>query len=343
MRLGALNRHASRPNKTAKAASTRPLEQAPDGEAAAEYRIVLAERMKYLVPVDQPLVLIAQIGRSGGTLLVRLFDSHRECHVVPHELQSIFRGMETLVHEQEGAWRNLVSDKQFERGRPFLLRPGLQRAIFEACLGGMDDPTPRDVINCYFTSFFNGWLDNANLRATPKRWVVGFEPGETTNLGAYAQLYPDGRIISLVRDPWSWYASRGKKQRKWGNVELALDTWCAHTRAALSLQAEDPARISLISFSDLLTHTALTMRALAGWLEIGFDESLLVPTFNGIAVRGRSSFGDVGTQMSSAPLGRASQLSPEVTSYIDRQARDLYEQAMASATPVASELAHRLD
>jgi hypothetical protein len=343
MKFGALNRRASRPNNLARVASTPSLANGSDTETAAEYRSVLAERMKYLVPVHQPLVLITQIGRSGGTLLLRLFDSHRECHVVPYELQRIFRGMEATLLDHEEAWRNLASDKQFERGRPFVLRPGLQRAIFEACLGELDDPGPRDVMNCYFTSFFNGWLDNGNLRAKPKRWVVGFEPGETTNLGGCTRVYPDGRIISLVRDPWSWYASRRKKQRKWGNVEIALDTWCAHTTAALKLQAEDPDRVLLISFSGLLTHTELTVKALAGWLDIDFDDSLLAPSFNGMAVRGRSSFGDVGTQMSSAPLARASELPQDVTSYIDTRARDLYEQAIASARSVESELAYRLD
>ena len=44
-------------------------------------------RLKNTINVDQPLVLISQIARSGGTLLSQLFDMHPECHVHPHELK----------------------------------------------------------------------------------------------------------------------------------------------------------------------------------------------------------------------------------------------------------------
>jgi hypothetical protein len=324
------------------AGSTPPLTSTSDREAAAEYRTVLEHRLEYLERVDQPLVLIAQVARSGGTLLLRLFDGHRHCHVVPYELQRIFRGMASDLSDHERAWRHLAGDKQYNRSRPFLLRPSLQRAIFEACLGELPDPGPREVMNCFFTSYFNGWLDNANLRSTPKRWVVGFEPGETTALDAYMRLYPDGRVISLVRDPWSWYASRRKRKRKWVNLELALDAWRAHVTAALQLRAGDPERVLLVPFSELLDRTEATMKALARWLDIPFEPTLVVPSFNGMAIGARSSFSDVRAEISVAPLERGAGLSPEETSFIEQRARDLYEQAVASAVALEPEPARRL-
>ena len=36
--------------------------------------------------IDQPLILITQIQRSGGTLVVQLFDSHKEIFAHPGEL-----------------------------------------------------------------------------------------------------------------------------------------------------------------------------------------------------------------------------------------------------------------
>ncbi len=35
------------------------------------------------VPVNQPVALISQAPRSGGTLLRNLFDGHPQCHVHP--------------------------------------------------------------------------------------------------------------------------------------------------------------------------------------------------------------------------------------------------------------------
>jgi hypothetical protein len=324
------------------AGSTPALTRTSDREAAAEYRTVLAHRLEYLERVDQPLVLITQVARSGGTLLLRLFDGHSQCHVVPYELQRIFRAMASDLNDHERAWERLASDKQYNRSRPFLLRPGLQRAIFEACLGELSDPGPRDVMNCFFTSYFNGWLDNANLRSVPKRCVVGFEPGETTALDAYTRLYPDGRVISLVRDPWSWYASHRKKQRTKGNLELALDTWRVHVAAALRLRVEDPERVMLVLFSDLLDRTEATMKALARCLDIPFEPGLVVPSFNGMAIGARSSFSDVGAEISVVPLERGTGLSPAETSYIEERARDPYEQAAASAVALEPETASRL-
>jgi hypothetical protein len=311
-----------------------PLGRAPEAEIAAEYASILDHRLQYLVPIDQPLALIAQPGRSGGTLLLRLFDGHPECHVVPYELQQIFRGMRLDLSGPEAAWSSLVAVKQYARRRPFLLRPRLQRAIFEACLSELDAPGPREVLNCFFTSYFNGWLDNANLRTGPKRWIVGFEPAATPKLGAFSTHYPDGRTISLVRDPWGWFASRREKRAKWGNLEVALEAWCKEVAAALELHAASPERVRLVLLSDLLGKTEATMSALAAWLGIEYAPTLLTPSFNGLPAVGRSSFGDVGTEISTTPLRRGDALSPEESAYIDERAGKLFEQATASALAV---------
>jgi Sulfotransferase family len=307
----------------------------PDGEAADEYRSILEHRLEYLVAVDQPLVLISQVGRSGGTLLLRLFDGHPQCHVVPYELQQIFRGLSGELTSAETAWASLVAEKQYARGRPFVLRPRLQRAIFEACMAELDEPpTPRAVLDCFFTSYFNGWLDNTNLRGGPKRWIVGFEPRGATKLDPYRRLYPDGRVISIVRDPWGWFASRREKPEKWGKLEVALETWCAQVGAALELQSTRPDDVRVVKLADLLGSTEATVTALSDWLGIEYGPGLLTPSFNGLPARGRSSFRDVGTEISTTPLDRGQALSREEAAYIDERAGKLYEQAIAAALDV---------
>src|SRR5207244_13140535 len=58
----------------------------PDGVAAESMARSLGRLRENVVPVDQPLALICQAQRSGGTLLGRLFDGHPQCHAHPHEL-----------------------------------------------------------------------------------------------------------------------------------------------------------------------------------------------------------------------------------------------------------------
>ena len=52
-----------------------------------EYRQLGRVRTDHVVRVREPMVLVSQIQRSGGTLLSRLFDGHPECHAHPYELK----------------------------------------------------------------------------------------------------------------------------------------------------------------------------------------------------------------------------------------------------------------
>jgi hypothetical protein len=44
----------------------------------------------YINPVTEPLVLISQIQRSGGSMLSKLIDGHPQLHVHPSELKLVF-------------------------------------------------------------------------------------------------------------------------------------------------------------------------------------------------------------------------------------------------------------
>ena len=61
--------------------------------------------------VDQPLLLITQAQRSGGTLLLRLLDGHPECHVVPFQLRGIDEAAKHLPETAAAAWEALHHTK----------------------------------------------------------------------------------------------------------------------------------------------------------------------------------------------------------------------------------------
>jgi sulfotransferase family protein len=320
---------------------------APDEELAGEYALVMRQRAIQIVQVTEPLLLISQIGRSGGTLLARLFDGHPQCHVVPHELGRMVRGLPALVAGRGDPWTELTPKQQedrFERGvrqsgkrlhgdrsrQPFLVPPLFQRVLFERTVAKNEARSAREVANAYLTAYFNSWLDNANLRSGPKRWVVGFEPGDLPR-DALAEVYPDGRVISLVRDPWSWYASaRRFNPKRYAEREDAIRQWCETTEAALG---DD--RVTLLAFRDLVSEPEATMRTLAAWLGIEFAPSMLEPTFNGLPIGPNSSFAPTGAPVSVEPLERGRrELSPEDAAYVDEHAAELYERALAATLGV---------
>jgi hypothetical protein len=310
--------------------------------------------LAHLVRVDQPLLVVTQVPRSGGTLLCRLFDAHPQLHCVPHELGRMFGGMRALVAGSADPWSELTPPKQLDRlesgyeparpglngnndAIPFAIPPALQRAIFEACLAELDRPSPRAVMDCYFTSYFNGWLDNSNLRSTPKRWVVGFEPGMTGTLSTvkrtgFEEIYPDGRVISLIRDPWNWYASARRWASRYRDLEAALQEWRDAAETALSWSEMDPLRVRIVPFARLTAETGATVRGLASWLGVDFAPILLQPTFNGLPVPANSSFSNASQTVSTAPLDRArSGIDSAERAYIDRHATELYERMIDQA------------
>ena len=325
---------------------------------------LLDARLRGLVPVDQPLVLISQAQRSGGTLLLRLLDGHPRCHVAPFQLRGIDAVAKRPPAQAGPGWDALYDPKlalRYEEGHrqqkhdvlrddavfSFELQPGLQRAIYDECGSRLDDPTPRDLFDCYFTSYFNGWLDYRNLAGEEKRWVVGFEPGVAQTVGrrrAVREIYPDGRVVSIVRDPWSWYASARRWETRWEDRGLAVRHWSRVGSGTLKWRRICKNAIAIIRFEDLLANTEETMRRLAAWLGIEFTDELLRPTFNGLPIRANTSFDDVGTEVSTRPLERArEELDAGDQAYVEERVGWVYRRLLRKAAKDWDAMGRRLD
>ena len=317
-----------------------------------------------VVPVDEPLALICQAQRSGGTLLGRLFDGHAQCHAHPHEL--------LIGYPKPQTWPELPPDEKpeiwyaklkegylstlFKKGRrktpmkapgekskgsyPFLLPPTFQRTVF---LDEVERRSPvsseREVLNCYMTSLFNGWLDNHNLRGAEKRWVVAFSPRRAwgEGLDRHFELYPDGRLISILRDPLSWYSSAQGRDPE-ADPSGLLELWSRSAEEMIDAHARFGDRVRLVRFDALLLDTDATMKDLADFLGIAFDPCLTVPTFNGFPVGANSSYKTEETGVSTDPVTRHKEvLTPEQRQLVTDQCGGLYERAIgvleAQGTP----------
>jgi hypothetical protein len=225
-----------------------------------------------------------------------------------------------------------------ERGRsvfPFLFLPRLQKQIFDACVA--ERPTSeREVLDCYFTSYFNGWLDNHNLYTGPKKAIVGFTPRlamERSNVERYFAAYPDGTLISIVRRPAAWYASASRHPvGDYGDVERALGLWSGSVDAALEASAEHGEQVIVLTYEQLVLDTDPTMRALADRLGIAMSPVLLQPTFNGRSILANSSdaVDRLGVLPERVDAYRGS-LDEETEARIAELAGDRYERAVAAA------------
>jgi len=311
-----------------------------------------------VVPVDQPLALICQAQRSGGTLLVRLFDGHPQCHAHPHELligyPKAYTWPELPLEEKPEVWYAKLKEGYlsmlFKKGRrktplkapgekskgsyPFLLPPEFQRRLF---LDEIERRSPiaseREILDTYMTSLFNGWLDNHNLHGPQKRWVVAFSPRRAWDdgLDRLFELYPDGRLISILRDPLSWYSSAHGRDPD-ADPEGLLALWKRSAGEMLEAERRHRERVRIVRFDELLLDTLGTMRGLADFLEIDFDPCLTTPTFNGYPVGANSSYGMRDPGVVADPVKRHKKvLSDEQRELVSGECEELYQEVLEVA------------
>ena len=325
--------------------------------APEEFERLCQIRLDHLVGIDQPLALISQIQRSGGTLLSQLFDGHPQCHAHPYELkvgrpdESVWPSLD--LHGDAETWFNQLYEtsalKQFKKGYhksgrdgrknsqyyPFILPSVLQRAIFHKSIAATSVRSQRDVLNCYMTSYFNAWLDNHNLYGGSKKLVTAFTPRlnmREASLERFFDDYPDGCLISIIREPKSWFVSARKHSpSQYGDLGEALRLWASSARAMLTAKERYGARVYLLCFEELLGAPEATLRALARYLGLDFDSCLLSPTFNNMPIKADSSFPMDEYGLLKDPILRSQgRLAAGEAAAIDQQAGELYQQVLSS-------------
>ena len=177
--------------------------------------------LEHVFPVTSPLALISQIRGSGGSFLNQLFDGHPELHTHPHELMIGYPEKHHWpridLNDRPENWFGILfedivskyNQKGYEKGKedketfPFVFIPALQRKIFLDYMYSVQSITARDVFNGYLTSYFGAWLNNQNYNAQ-KTFVTAFSSKLATikeNMELFFETYPDGRLISLIREP----------------------------------------------------------------------------------------------------------------------------------------------
>lgn len=279
-------------------------------------RLIRQQRRAWTIPVTQPLLLCSQVQRSGGTLLSRLFDGHPSCLTHPNELRwgrprgwpSVSLGPDSsakaLFAEVREKWPRKFARHGYtkdviqaegshadRRGLPFIFDEELQYQIFADALPS-DISTQRDVLNAYLTSLFNAWLDYQHLYCGSKRWVTAFEPRFLTRSDGGADVffadYPDGILVTIVREPSAWLASY-RRHIPSHDAGKALQLWNESVEAGLRAHADRPDRVIVLMFEDLVHRTEAVMRDLSERMNIPFEDSMLVPTYDSMPVPSDSS------------------------------------------------------
>jgi hypothetical protein len=308
--------------------------------------------LNHLRPVTAPLILISQIQRSGGSLLSQLFDGHSQLHAHPHELKIGFPNKFTWpkldLNDHPKRWfetlfeSNVINhfkagykkQKNIDEAFLFLFLPSVQRALFLNYINSLDAISPRDVFDAYMTSYFGAWLNNQNSFG-PKKYITAFTARlamEKENMEAFFKIYPEGRLISVIRDPRNWYPSASRhKPLVYNDIRGSMDLWGKSARSMLWNKERYGEHVCIFTFEDLVGKTESVMRYLSEFLAIKFDDGLLMPTFNKYPIKANTSFDGQQHGIIDSTLNRHKSLAPEELEIIDRMTKQLHREVLSQA------------
>ena len=324
------------------------------GDSRSHLKDLYQIYLENIIPVTEPIALISQIQRSGGSLLSQLFDGHPEIHAHPDELKighpkkyiwpkiemnkgpkqwfEILFEASVLKHFAKGYTKGQKSEKTL----PFIFLPSLQIKIFLKYIASVESITQRDIFNAYMTSYFGAWLNYQNNYG-PKKFITGFTPRLAMveeSIESFFEIYPDGRLISCIRDPKNWFPSAHRhndKKRKYEDIRGALTQWKENTAAMLRNKEKYKNKVIIILFEDLIGDTELIMRHLADFLNIQFDDILLMPTFNKLPIVANTSFRPEEPGIAVSTLSRYKTLNPEEIKIVEEMTTDDYQKVLNEA------------
>ena len=155
------------------------------------------------------------------------------------------------------------------------------------------------------------------------------------NMQSFFEIYPDGRLISILRNPKNWFPSASRHFKdKYGDIKQALSQWCQNAEAMLNNKKRYGDRVSIIDFDDLVQRTESAMRYLADFLNIRFNDILLTPTFNKIPIKPNTSFKLEKPGIMISALERYKTLSREKMKIIEEMTGDAYTQVLGTIASI---------
>ena len=262
--------------------------------------------LQHISPVTAPLALLSQISCSGGLLLTRLLDGHSKLYVYPHAfaVDTPNKGSWPIIDikGEPEEWLNIFSKtipvtgirEGFKQGEesnarfPFIYLPILERQIFIKYLESLKPLNARHVFDAHMTACFGAWINYQN-HGPDKKFITTYAPGLTMQnkaINNFFEIYPDGRLISIIRDPVHWFASASRREPQiYGDIKSALGHWKKSIRGIMEAREKFGDCVCIIQFERLIDRTESVMRYLANFLGIYYEDILLEPTFNGIPIR----------------------------------------------------------
>ena len=288
-------------------------------------------KLSKIYKINHNLVLISQIQRSGGTLLSQLFDNHSKILAYPSELilaepkwdwtkNFIFYCYKLKNIKKYASRKNYSKSGSIKWNKSYLFDFNLflQKKIFDET----KKIDLRSNFDAYFTSFFNSYINYRDKKIiNHKKIITAFLPRlnlKKKNIKIFFEIYPNGKIINIVRDPISWLASSTKHSLDYVNPNKSLILWLKSAKFSYN-NINKNKKILILTFEELIKNTPNTIKKILNFLDLGFEDTLLIPTFNGKPILSDSSFKTVEGKIDKQVLDRKKFLEKKVFDKIDKK------------------------
>jgi hypothetical protein len=209
-------------------------------------------------------IFVCGAARSGTTMLGAMLGRHPDCVTVP-EATFVADALRRFHPIDEADPRELL---RFVVGSP-------RHRLWESPVDV--DAVPEDAIAAGLAEVVRVVVSAYARRHgvdAYRRWV-DHTPLSVRHARALFELFPDARMVHIVRDGRAVAASVLPLDWGPGNADAAARTWIeslAHGLAAEALLG--PERIRRVRYEDVVLRPETTLRELAEWLGIGYVDAI---------------------------------------------------------------------
>lgn len=246
-------------------------------------------------------IFVGGFYKSGTSLTRSLLDGHSHLSVLPSEGKLLQEAQELLPlppHERgarlAGEWLHRSINPS---GQPPFWLLGSEAAPYISLLHQFTVwlNRPGDALHHLVEAPALAYY-SANPRRSPQaRWWVDKTPYIEQDLPTFEALFPDLRLLYVVRNPLGTLAALKKMASQRGGQGFNLHQMLMHLRRSLQIgrQAQarlGPGRFVSLRYEDITAQPAATLERCAAALGLPFEDILLTPTANGLPNTANSAY-----------------------------------------------------
>ncbi len=242
-----------------------------------------------------PVIWIFQPPRSGGTMLLRLFDGHPAVHVHPApitfswprkpDLQKVQDSFSMARFNETGFLKHASNREQ--KSVPIDFDEIGYRSSFD----NIQVSSSRALFDAAHKACFQNWR-NYNYQYEHKKYVMMHSTiwsytKVARRLTDFFDAYPDGWTIFIARPPADWLASGAKlANSKLNDTSAAIEEYITSYTNFLQNRK---ARSVVLEFNSLVSNPTATLTSLCSRIGIPYDNALETTTVNGTPIGANSS------------------------------------------------------